>query len=223
MGAINFFLRQSAKALIVTAGLATGAAQATVISAGDDAVFGVGSLTIDAGQGLEFLDLTLSTNRSFNDVSTQFGVGGDFAGFRYASRAEVVSLANNSGFLPSASVGANVNGNPGDQLSILSSLVGITFGNTSLNYSMGYTSDLYSSSQVYLVYLQDNIQSNMSDTVHASDQLIQFTTLTAQYYGSWLVRNAVSIPGGSIPEPASFTLLAVGLAGVAFSKRKRAS
>ena len=57
---------------------------ATVISA-DHLVFGIGSLTRDTDQGLDFLDLTLSINRSFNDVATHFVAGGDFAGFRHAN------------------------------------------------------------------------------------------------------------------------------------------
>jgi hypothetical protein len=51
-----------------------------------------GSFTRDTSTNLDWLDLTLSTNRSFNDVSTQFGPGGDFDGFRYATLQEVVAF-----------------------------------------------------------------------------------------------------------------------------------
>ena len=48
-----------------------------------------GIITRDTSNGLEWLDLTQSQNRSYNDVKTQFGAGGDFDGFRYATAAEV--------------------------------------------------------------------------------------------------------------------------------------
>ena len=47
-----------------------GSVASASIQSADDSVFGVGALTRDTGQGLDFLDLTFSTNRSFNDVST---------------------------------------------------------------------------------------------------------------------------------------------------------
>ena len=58
----------------------------------NDATHGPDSITRDTATGLEWLDLTLSTNRSYNDVSSQLGVGGDYAGFRYATAAELTTL-----------------------------------------------------------------------------------------------------------------------------------
>src|SRR4051794_27118202 len=56
-----------------------------------------GSITYDPNTGLRWLDVTQSTNRSFNDVSSQFGRGGDFYGYRYATAAEVGTLFMNAG------------------------------------------------------------------------------------------------------------------------------
>ena len=55
------------------------------------------ALTQDTTTGLQWLDLSASSNRSFSDVSTQLGVGGDFEGFRYASEVEVRTLFSNAG------------------------------------------------------------------------------------------------------------------------------
>ena len=41
------------------------------------------------GSGLEWLDLTATTARSYNDISTKFGAGQEFEGWRYATIAEV--------------------------------------------------------------------------------------------------------------------------------------
>ncbi len=64
---------------------------AGVMSA-DDTVFGIGALTRDTDQMLDFLDVTRSTSRSVVDVSGELGAGGDFEGFRYATLAEWTGL-----------------------------------------------------------------------------------------------------------------------------------
>lgn len=61
---------------------------------------GSGHLTFDSASGLEWLDWTLTTDRSFADVSSQFGPSGDFAGFRYATDAEVEFLISSVGADP---------------------------------------------------------------------------------------------------------------------------
>jgi hypothetical protein len=52
---------------------------------------GVDSITLNTETGLRWLDVPLSSNRSYNDVVAQFGVGGDFEGFRHATPWEVSS------------------------------------------------------------------------------------------------------------------------------------
>jgi hypothetical protein len=58
----------------------------------DDPVYGVGSITYDTGTGLEWLDLTFSLNMTRSKVTDEFGPEGYFAGFRFASKDEVVDL-----------------------------------------------------------------------------------------------------------------------------------
>ena len=70
----------------------------TLVSA-DDPVFGAGAITLDTATGLEWLDLGFSINRSYDDVSANLGPGGDFAGFRYASAAELITLYTNAGIV----------------------------------------------------------------------------------------------------------------------------
>jgi uncharacterized repeat protein (TIGR01451 family) len=54
-------------------------------------------ITRDTMTGLDWLDLTQTANRSYNDVSSQLGAGGQFAGFRYATQAEVTALFSKFG------------------------------------------------------------------------------------------------------------------------------
>ena len=50
---------------------------------------------MDAKSGLEWLDVTKSVGRSYDDVSSQFGIGGDFEGWRYAIGLEFNQLVSN--------------------------------------------------------------------------------------------------------------------------------
>ena len=63
---------------------------ASLISA--DSSFGANTITLDTSTGLKFLDVNLSTNLSINQVSALFGVGQQFAGYRYATESEIHSL-----------------------------------------------------------------------------------------------------------------------------------
>jgi hypothetical protein len=54
-----------------------------------------GPVTYDPNTKLWWLDLSLSTNRSYNEVSSLLGVGGDF--FRYATGQEVDTLFTDAG------------------------------------------------------------------------------------------------------------------------------
>ncbi len=51
-----------------------------------------GSYTTVTATGLDWLDLTETSNRSYNDIYSQLGSGGEFSGWRYASLAEMNAL-----------------------------------------------------------------------------------------------------------------------------------
>ena len=51
-----------------------------------------GNYTTVTATGLDWLDLTETSNRSYIDISSQLGPGGDFSGWRYASLVEMNSL-----------------------------------------------------------------------------------------------------------------------------------
>ena len=72
------------------------------VIAGDDAVFGPGSVTIDRAQELEFLDFPFTENRSREDVVSNTGPGLEFEGWRLCEPEE---LARCSGRTPGARVG----------------------------------------------------------------------------------------------------------------------
>ena len=70
-------------------------ANAVVISI--DSSFGTDTITRDTDTGLNWLDLTMTSGRSYVDIASELGNGGEFEGWRYASRTEVQTLWQNFG------------------------------------------------------------------------------------------------------------------------------
>ena len=101
----------------------------------------LGNTTYDPNTGLRWLDVNLSADRSYNDVSSQFGVGGDFAGYRYASGNEVSTLFRDAGI---KTVPCNQCSGDG-QFVLYDSLItmlGVTAEAVDIRYTMGLTSDI---------------------------------------------------------------------------------
>ena len=80
---------------VLAALLLASAARAEVITSTDE-TFGVGALTLDTATQLEWLDLTLTQNKTVAEVQAGFG-GYLAAGFRIATTAEAQQLFANAG------------------------------------------------------------------------------------------------------------------------------
>jgi len=55
------------------------------------------SLLLDTNSQLQWLDLSITANQSYNEVMTQMLQGGTYEGFRYATRDEVFQLWSEAG------------------------------------------------------------------------------------------------------------------------------
>lgn len=178
-----------------------------IISA-DHPSFGVGSLTRDLAQGLDFLDMTESINRSYNDVASEFGSDGDFEGFRFATEEEVVSLVNNWGFSPGAIAGTSVSGDAGiDQLSGLFDLIGATHTRDDARLANGFTSTPAGPEEqraFVLLDVFDHSTGPLTSDVAAGTKSFPVTWSHPQM-GSFLVQ-----PSSVVPEPGAITLLGIG-------------
>ncbi len=103
----------------------------SVVSAGvisvDDSVFGLGSLTRDTVQELDFLDIVFSKGLSTTQVATHLLPGGQFDGFRRATSLEFVTLINHWGWvlpvLPELGISSSAVP-PGNSLVGLTNLLG---------------------------------------------------------------------------------------------------
>ena len=221
----------------ITLTLAASPATAVLISQSDIA-FGADSVTLDTGTGLEWLNVDISVNRSFNDVSGQFGTGGDFQGWRYATGAEVRnlivsntvplagSLSPGSLDIPSAFNFADTLGPtlmdqiaipPGPFVSNTFGLIGVYAGNLPGEYGLGsVTLDGVTETGVPGPIFQF-AQFGVGDVTGS----FPFENADTQFddRGSWLVRGGeVTV---QISEPGALAIFGIVIVGLAVSRRSR--
>ena len=174
-----------------------------------------GIYTTDTLTGLDWLDLTETTNRSYSDISSNLVVGQEFEGWRYASVSETQNLYINFGF-PVTSVVRQAYSEDIARVNNLRSLLGDTVTGSSITNSYGtygfaidssgYTKDINSRITGNLIYI-----GTQANTIPTGDSGAR------DYAGSYLVRTSV------VPIPAAFWLFGAGLISlVGFSRRKKA-
>lgn len=124
--------------------LAAGMVSATIAIDADAALIGINdplygagqdgqNITLDTDTGLQWLDVTLTTNRSYNDIAGQFGSGGDFTGWRHATAGELIEFFGNAG-LPAALGEVDPGSLLDDEIRALLDLTGkIHDGSTAIN------------------------------------------------------------------------------------------
>ena len=196
-------------------------AAAGLITSESHPVFGANSLTRDHTQQLDFLDLPFSDNRSFNELqgqfgpgSGEFGVGGDFEGFRYATEAEVIALIVNAGFGPDPTLNAYNVGNAPDQLSTLSEMLGRTNASDTqfLNLGMTSTERFGNVKEVLIRDFKDSTDPDVVDLRFTQSKSQGVTTLSSFL----VIPSAVA----AVPEPSSAALFAVGVIAAVIRRRR---
>jgi PEP-CTERM motif len=153
---------------------------------------GDNAITRDTEKGLDWLNLGLSAGRSFNDVSANFGLGGDFQGFRHATFGEVLGLLESAGW---PVIGSNIFSPQAYQpLSTLQALVGITqdlgYMRISTGTTAGTVSDARDGVSIYvetrsLVGLTQRGGGWGDDDVNPQ-------------VGHWIVRDVIPVPEATV-------------------------
>lgn len=200
---------------------------ADVISYGD------GDASLDTTTGLLWLDIRQTRNRSYLDVSANFGAGGDFEGYRYANAYEVLTLWQHAGIIGSGTIQGCSGVDciyaeyvPGGPVSDFVALIG---GDTwTPDYGFGGVIGLSSTLSLactncgYTAYmtpeLRDYTNSSTTPPLGSAEALIVEGLrdyIADPSYGSWLVSTT------PIPIPAAAYLFGSGLLGIiGFGRRK---
>lgn len=197
----------------------------------------LGTSTVDLTSNLEWLDLTETTGRTFNSIyyETQSHVHLGAQGWRFATKAEFRTLASN--YFDIAYAGGNEIGSPfGNADNAIVEQFIATFGDTFANYaavnsylgisvtvgegySIGYLADTNGRGRVYDGRVLDLEFTSSGNPQESPDQLndtiLQSSSTSYSYIGSWLVRDY-----SSVPEPSTFILLAFGLTGLGFRRNR---
>jgi hypothetical protein len=185
----------------------------------NDPTFGPNSITLDTTTGLQWLDLTKTTNISYNQMVNRMKTSIDpFSQWKYASYSQVGKLWVDAGIPNIGSQFTSANYVP---VQNLLNLIGITNGGYE---SRAETSTLYNNSvftnfqpKLTLGGVPDTtpghggVTAGPAGTARADLNWIESGNLAASYLGQWLVRptplSPTTPPPPPIPTPSPSSLL----------------
>ncbi|MDH5325909.1 MAG: PEP-CTERM sorting domain-containing protein [Gammaproteobacteria bacterium] len=188
---------------------------------------GDGRITYDDSTGLQWLDLSVTSNWSYNDVTSEFGSGGLFEGWRYATVNEFRDLAAEAGiYVPSTP--ADYYGIADEVIALLTLLDAPGFTPTSGIQSygtLGQTREEFSGSIPPEPYRDDLLAGFLGLAFDAAgipigyfdDLSYSIDPTSASYDGNYLVRVSVDVP-----EPGTVFLLGIGLFCIGIGRRAQA-
>jgi hypothetical protein len=168
-----------------------------------------GDHTFDPNTGLRWLDLTLSTNRNYIGVSANFGAGGTFEGYRYATAAEVSTLFANAGLTDS------YNGSPNSEAPLVQALMLLLGQTIPGEASVGLTASANPSFPGFRYSGVLALRPWADQQIVCSDCTLIPETAGLDTVGSFLVA------GAAAPIPAALPLFATGLGALALLARRR--
>ena len=181
-----------------------------------------GMYTTDSSTGLDWLDLTETHLRTYNDISSKFGTGEEFEGWRYATRTEVAGFWNAFGGDENHYNGWSTENN--GLFANVSSLWGVPYCNINFcNEGEGtlqaLTADFWSASAVYVVKAYDASHiSNSAMMDYFSDSSGSFSVATNGVVGT----SSALVRVSAVPIPATVWLFGSGLIGLIGLARRKA-
>ena len=153
----------------------------------------LGLITRDTATGLDWLDLTETNNRSFDDVSSKLGAGQEFEGWRYATRDEVAEFWMHLGIPEGTSQRIHVSDTPKYTIFINAvTLIGNIVPEWRIEWdygTLGFTGttvpgDPLSRYSAGIYHAGDDAQTNNWGYSHTNT-----TNFTKPFLGSYLVKN----------------------------------
>lgn len=196
-------------------------AGAAIVST-DWKIAGDNLLSHDTVTGLYWLDLTETAGLSRDYVITQFGTGGDFDGFRYATIAEVVGLWSNFGINLGTQTSYSIAGHDPNIITA-TSYIGNIFCNANCAYypygARGMTNDPAGGAGNYRLMGAYHEQPPISTVDRTRYEAFSYASsaIGSAFNGHYLVLTQV-------PLPASILLFSSGILGlIGISRRKKAA
>ena len=178
---------------------------------------------VDTAQGLDWLRWDETNNRSYNDVASNFGIGGDFEGWTYATASQAETFLANFGF---SNYSTTAQRSSEDSFNELTGLMGIESTSTqSWIYGMVETSGTKATTYSHYFYSWMSVPEFKIFNLNK--------TYTAGFLGSFLVRDTSYVPPTTSPmilpisnptqvsEPATAMLMLLTLGGLFGLKRLR--
>jgi len=191
----------------------------TFVQQSNASIVDSGTFFTDTTSGLDWLDVTASINRSYNDINSQFSVGGDFEGWRYATGTQLNTLIeNHTGASIIDPIPSSIT-YPNGTLAELVSYFGSTFEHSIAKFTTGILDDnaIPSGSIKFTGDLLTGKESFILDAYKPHIGSISTSSLSGNELGSFLIRGD-EIP--QVPVPAAIWLFSSGLVGLIGMNRK---
>jgi hypothetical protein len=167
-------------------------------------IIDMGATTLDTDSGLSWLDTSYTLGLTITQVRSNFGAGGLFEGYRYATTAEVLGLFLSAGFGPGAYYNPVPSVPPFSNIDRFIDLLGPTRVEPNAdNLRVIYAySDANSDTEIGFSII-DTYGSYRSDATLSP--IVTSVNDTFPYYASFIVS------GSPVPEPNALALIALGL------------
>ncbi len=174
-----------------------------------------GTYITDTSSNLDWYRWDLTNNKSYNYVSGQFGSGGEFEGYRYATNAEASTFLSQFGF---GSYGPSWSGNSESAWTELTSYMGKdTTYRTDIEYIYGMVEETVSMAAYTFAHF-DNIDQTSYDPQWQHMRRFYGKNSSYSFLGSFLVQDS----SAAVPEPTTLALMGLGLAGIGWRRKVKA-
>lgn len=181
-----------------------------------------GNYLTDKTSGLDWLDITITFGKSYDYVSSQFGETGIYAGWRYATGDEFNTLISN--YTGATISGYGVINQETDLIDGLVTMLGYYSPVVDVYYAAGFIADSAPiTSNYYRAGICDNdrVGTWCMGGGNAQDVSVSHLDFAPSNYSQWNLGSfLVRSTSNYVPEPTSAALVGLGIAAVAFRRRK---